>query len=146
MDTIVLKEITQENYREILKLRVADTQKQFVASNAVSLAQAHFHPEAWCRGIYAGERAVGFAMLEIDTDKPEYYLWRFMVDVHHQRKGYGKQAMELLIAHVKTLPKATEFLLSYVPAEGSPRKFYHKLGFEDTGKVENGENIMRLTL
>ena len=54
--------------------------------------------------------------------------------------------MKLLIAHVKTLPKASEFLLSYIPAEGSPQKFYQKLGFEDTGEVHEGENIMRLSL
>lgn len=146
MKTVTLREITQKNYREILKLKVAEQQNQFVAPNSVSLAQAHFHPEAWYRGIYADDTAVGFAMLEIDTDKPEYYLWRFMVAEEHQGKGYGYQAMELLIQHVRTLPNATEFLLSYVPAEGSPREFYQKLGFEDTGEVEEGENIMRLNL
>ncbi|MCF7808997.1 MAG: GNAT family N-acetyltransferase [Candidatus Marinimicrobia bacterium] len=146
METVTLREITKTTYREILNLKVGENQKQFVAANAVSLAQANFHPEAWFRGVYAGDTAVGFAMLEIDTEKPEYYLWRFMIDEKHQSKGYGYQAMELLIRHVRTLPRATEFLLSYVPAQGSPREFYQKLGFEDTGEVEDGENIMRLEL
>ncbi|MCF7904370.1 MAG: GNAT family N-acetyltransferase, partial [Candidatus Marinimicrobia bacterium] len=134
METVTLREITKTTYREILNLKVGENQKQFVAANAVSLAQANFHPEAWFRGVYAGDTAVGFAMLEIDTEKPEYYLWRFMIDEKHQSKGYGYQAMELLIRHVRTLPRATEFLLSYVPAQGSPREFYQKLGFEDTGE------------
>lgn len=146
MGKVELREITQTSYREILKLKVADDQKRFVATNAISLAQAHFHPEAWYRGIYADNTPVGFAMLEIDTDKPEYYLWRFMIAEEHQGQGYGYQAMELLIQHVRTLPNATEFFLSYVPAAGSPREFYQKLGFRDTGEVEDGENIMRLKL
>lgn len=146
MPQVILNELNQHNYREILKLNVRKDQKQFVATNAISLAQAHFHPEAWYRGIYADDTPVGFAMLEINTLKPEYYLWRFMIDENHQGKGYGYAAMKLLIAHVKTLPKASEFLLSYIPAEGSPQKFYQKLGFEDTGEVHEGENIMRLSL
>lgn len=146
MITVTLREITRENYREILKLKVSGDQNQFVATNAISLAQANFHPEAWYRGIYADDTPVGFAMLEIDTEKPDYYLWRFMIDKDHQGKGYGYQAMKLLIEHVKTLPNASEFFLSYVPADGSPQKFYEKLGFEDTGEVEEGENVMRLSL
>lgn len=146
MQTVTLREITKKTYREILKLKVSENQNQFVASNAISLAQAHFHPEAWYRGIYAGDTPVGFAMLEVNTKKPEYYLWRFMIDEKHQGKGYGYKAMQLLTEHVRTLPDAKEFFLSYVPAEGSPRDFYQKLGFEDTGEVEDGENIMKLEL
>lgn len=146
MNEVSLKEITRENYLDILKLKVGGKQTKFVATNAVSIAQAHFHPEAWYRGIYAEQTAVGFAMLEVNTKKPEYYLWRFMIDEKHQGKGYGYKAMELLTEHVRTLPNATEFILSYVPAEGSPREFYQKLGFEDTGEVEDGENIMKLEL
>ena len=43
-----------------------------MANNAVSLAQAHFTPEAWYRAIYAGETPVGFMMLDDDPAKPEY--------------------------------------------------------------------------
>jgi hypothetical protein len=35
-----------------------------VASNAVSLAQAYVSPHAWPRGVFAGDDAVGFLMLE----------------------------------------------------------------------------------
>lgn len=143
---ITLKELDKTNYREILKLSVNEKQKRFVATNTISIAQAYFNKNAWFRGIYADEEAVGFAMLEIDTKKPEYYLWRFMIDERFQTKGYGYQAMVLLIKHVKELPQAKEFLLSYVPDEGNPKEFYQKLGFEETGEIEDGENIMSLTL
>jgi len=145
-ETVELRELSKSNYRNILKLKVADNQTGFVAPNSVSLAQAHFHEEAWYRGIYVGDEAIGFAMLEINTVKPEYYLWRCMIDERFQKKGYGYRAIELLIEHVKTLPNATEFLLSYVPSEGNPKEFYQKLGFEETGEVEEGELIMRLKL
>lgn len=41
-----------------------DGQDRFVASNAVSLAQAYVSPYAWPRGVFAGDDAVGFLMLE----------------------------------------------------------------------------------
>jgi len=129
----------------MFNLKVADNQTQFVASNTTSLAQALFHPEAWYRGIYLGEQPIGFVMLDIDTQKPEYYLWRYMIDERYQRQGYGQLALELVIEHVKTLPDSTEFWLSYVPGEGNPRSFYEKFGFVDTGEIEDDEVVMKLS-
>jgi diamine N-acetyltransferase len=141
---IELRELDKSNYRDILNLKVADNQTGFVASNAISLAQALFHSQAWYRGIYRGDTAVGFVMLDLDMEKPDYYLWRYMIDEKFQGHGYGYKALELVIEHVKSLPNSTEFLLSYVPKEGNPKGFYEKLGFLDTGEIEEGEVIMKL--
>ena len=144
--TVSLREITQETVNSILNLRVTKEQEQFVASNAVSIAQAHFSEDAWFRAIYADETPVGFLMLSDQPDKGEYYLWRFMVDAEHQGKGYGRRALELLIEHVKTRPNAKELFLSHVPGPGSPEGFYHELGFEHTGEQAGEELVMKLTL
>lgn len=143
---ISLREVTQENLSDVLKLSVAEAQNQFVAPNPVSLAEAHFEPRAWYRAIYADETPVGFVMLYEDQQKPTYYLWRYMIDARYQGHGYGRQALELVIERMRNLPNAQEMLLSYVPAEGSPQPFYEKLGFVDTGEVDDGENVMRLAL
>lgn len=144
---VSLQEVTRENLITVLKLAVSETQNKFVAPNAVSLAQAHYYPEkAWFRAIYADETAVGFLMLSDEPRKPEYFLWRLMIATEYQGLGYGKQAMQLLINHVKTRPQATELFTSYVPEEGGPEAFYHKLGFVDTGKMEDEEKVARLAL
>ena len=76
-DSIVsLRPVTKDTLRDILRLKVTEAQEHFVANNAVSLAQAHFTPEAWYRAIYADETPVGFMMLYDDPAKPEYFLWR----------------------------------------------------------------------
>ncbi len=85
-------------------------------------------------------------MLYDDPDAPEYYLWRFMIDARYQHFGFGRRALEQLIAHVRARPNATELKLSYVPAEGGPEPFYAGLGFVNTGEVDDGENVMKLTL
>jgi len=144
--TIILKEITAKTCWPIFNLEVKEGQMSFVAPNANSIAEAYFSEEAWFRGIYDGEKPVGFVMLHVDKKKPEYFLWRLMIDKGHQGNGYGYQAMEQVIEHVKELPGATEFKTSYVPGEGCPAPFYHKLGFEETGEVMEGENVLCLDL
>ena len=143
---VSLREITEGTVRTICDLKVDDSQQKFVAPNAVSIAQAYFSDKAWFRAIYADESPVGFIMLEKDTEKPEYFLWRMMVDDKYQRMGFGYKAMILLIDYVKTLPDATELFTSCVPGDGSPEGFYRKLGFERTGEMDGIEVVMRLPL
>ena len=143
---IILKEITAKTCWPIFNLEVAENQSSFVAPNAHSIAEAYFSKEAWFRGIYLGDQPVGFVMLYADTEKPEYFLWRLMIDKDHQGNGYGYQAMGRVIEYTKTLPNAVELLTSYVPGEGNPAPFYYKLGFEETGEVIDGENVLRLDL
>lgn len=145
-ETVELREVTRENLGEVLHLEVDGPQRHLVASNAVSIAQAHFHPEAWFRAVYSCGRPVGFVMLEEWPEKGEYGLWRFMIAAEHQRRGFGRAAMRAVVQHVRTRPGARELLLSHVPGEGSPGPFYEALGFEYTGAEDDGELIMRLRL
>jgi diamine N-acetyltransferase len=142
---VSLREITGDTVRDICRLQVGPGQDRFVAPNAVSIAQAHFEPRAWLRAIYAGEDPVGFIMLYEDPDKPEYFLWRLMIADGRQRKGYGRRALELLVERVRGLPGATGLGTSYVPAEGGPEGFYKGFGFVDTGEVDDGEVVCRLS-
>jgi diamine N-acetyltransferase len=144
--TVTLREVTAGTVRAICDLAPAPSQRHFVAPNAVSIAQAYFEPRAWFRAIYAGEEPVGFVMLDLDTEKPEYFVWRFMIAERHQGRGHGAAAIRLVIEHVRTQPNARELRLSYVPGDGSPEGFYRKLGFEPTGQVDDGEIVMRLAL
>ncbi len=143
---ITLREITEETVRSILQLEVLEAQKKFVAPNAVSIAQAHFSKNAWFRAIYANDTPVGFVMLYVDEEKPEYDIWRFMVDKNHQGQGYGRQAMLQVIEHVRGLPGAKELHLSYVPGEGNPAPFYKTVGFDETGEWADDEKVMKLIL
>lgn len=142
---VSLQEITQETLRPFLNMKVAEAQSKMVASNAVSIAQAHFEKYAWFRGIYADETPVGFIMLYDNDDKPEYFLWRLMIGVEYQGSGYGRQAIAHLVEYVKTRPNATELLVSHVKDwPGNPGPFYEKLGFVYTGEEDHGELVMRL--
>jgi diamine N-acetyltransferase len=145
-DHVGIREITKDNLGAILKLEVAPEQDKFVASNAVSLAQAHFNQDhAWYRAIYAGDRAVGFAMFSLEEGETQAYLWRFMVAEAEQGKGYGRRGLELLLEAVREKGYRGA-LLSFVDEPGSPEPFYARLGFARNGKVTEGETEMELSL
>ena len=145
---VTLREITAETVRSICMLSdtLSEDQHHMVADNAMSIAQAHFSDKAWFRAIYADEQPVGFIMLYDDPEEKQYYLWRLMIAGPYQGKGYGRQAIQLLIEYVRTRPGAEALLASYVPMEGGPKGFYHKLGFESTGEMEGDEVVIRLAL
>ncbi|MCE2723234.1 MAG: GNAT family N-acetyltransferase [Burkholderiales bacterium] len=155
---VTLREITAETARSIMFLDVAPHQDGLVAPNAVSMAQAHFAPQAWMRAIYADEAPVGFLMLEDSTlvasnttpdlhnDERYIYLWRFMVDARYQQLGYGAQAISAAIAYARTRPGVKYMLLSFVPAEQNPEPIYARFGFVRTGEIDDGEVVMALAL
>jgi diamine N-acetyltransferase len=155
---VSLREISRETARAIMQLDVLPHQRGLVAPNAVSIAQAHFAPEAWIRAIYADEAPVGFVMLEdwtlvpnettphLYNGQPYVYLWRFMVDARYQQLGFGAQALTAIIAHARTRPGAKTLLLSFVPAEQNPEAFYARFGFERNGEMDGDEVVMALTL
>ena len=141
-----LREVTGETVREICALQVAPRQRRFVAPNAVSIAEAMFEPKAWFRAIVADDVPVGFAMLSLDVEATEYYLWRLMIADGFQGRGYGRSAIRLLADEVRARPGATQLLTSWVDEPGGPEPFYRGLGFEPTGEVDDGEVVGRLAL
>jgi diamine N-acetyltransferase len=143
---VSLREITADTVREICNLAVREDQVKFVAPNAVSIAQAYFSKTVWIRAIYADDTPVGFAMLHDEPEKPEYYLWRFMIDARWQHLGFGHQALGLVVEYVKGRPGASELLTSVHQADGGPQPFYEKFGFALTGEEEDGEAMLRLPL
>lgn len=151
-----LVEITAETLFPVIRLAVAPDQRGFVAENAVSIAQAHFEPAAWFRALAAGGEPVGFAMLhdpslpgaapDPEGDPATVTLWRLMIDQRFQRRGFGRRAIELLTAHVRTRPGIARFATTWVPGPGSPGPFYRGLGFVETGRIVDGETEAVLAL
>ena len=150
---ISLREVNVTTVRAVTNLRVRPEQEGYVASNAVSIAQAYFAPDAWFRSIYSEEELIGFAMLRdatilpVEAAKPEISLWRFMIAHEHQRLGYGRDALKLLVAHVRTKPGVTSLETSYVQGPHGPKDFYLSFGFVHNGEIKaNGEVCLRLDL
>ncbi len=149
---ISLREITDENREAVSALRVRSDQEQFVGGVADSIAEAAATPEAkpWYRAVYDGDEPVGFVMLSWDvTPAPgiigPWFLWRLLIDEHHQRRGYGRATLIEIVSVIRAAG-ATELLTSYHPGTGEPWPFYEKFGFVPTGDIEDGEIVLKLAL
>ena len=98
---VSLCEITKQNFWDCIDLEVSEGQREYVTSNAVSLAQSGYQPECIPLGIFSDGEMAGFAMYCIDADDGEYWIYRMMIDSRFQGRGYGKKALELLEAGKK---------------------------------------------
>ena len=145
---VSLREITVDTVNRVIHLydTLSEAQRKLVASNAESIAQAHYLRKAWMRAIFANEVPVGFLMLHDDPSRGEYFLWRLMIAAPHQHKGFGRQAIALLTDYVRTRPNACYLCASYVSLDSGLDIFYEKLGFEPTGDAGHGEKAIRLSL
>ncbi|WP_027626146.1 GNAT family N-acetyltransferase [Clostridium lundense] len=155
---IELQKITEDNFNDCIKLEPKEEQRSYVASNLLSLAEAYVAlsnnegiPMPYA--IYNNDVMVGFIMLVYieaaeDTDENTYWVCRLMIDKEYQGKGYGKDAMTKVIELVRTFPygKALALSLSYEPENIVAKTLYASLGFVETGDIEDGELVAKLTL
>ena len=138
---VTLREIDRNNYIEVIKLSVTDEQKEFIASNVFSLAQAKVQPECIPLAVYNENDLVGFVMFCMDVDDEEYWIYRVMIDINHQKKGYGTAAIINVVDRVKADKKHSKIYLSFDPENKIAKKLYEKLGFIPDGRIIHDEVV-----
>lgn len=161
-----LVKIDAKTIWDVVELELEEYQKEFVAPNDISIAQAYTTIGTGCTafpfGIYDDETPVGFMMIghnlaplyEIAGEKaPEisknnYCLWRFMIDKKYQKRGYGTEAVKLALDFVRTWPcgKAEYCELSYEHTNQVAKKLYHAFGFVENGEMDDDEVVAILKL
>lgn len=153
---IRFEEITNKNIWKVCTLEPFDDQKDFVAENIQSLAEAYATRNegnnALPLAVYNDDVLIGFVMIgkgtvgneeESDLIKENYSLWRLMIDKKYQKQGLGKQTMDAVIALIRTFPfgEAKKVWLSYEPENTRARDIYHKYGFAETSEKCGNETI-----
>lgn len=146
---VELRDVTRENRKAVRALELDPAQEDLVASNAESLAEARYDPDARPRAIYADGKLVGFIMYdpgEDDDDEREATIYRFMIDRHYQGAGYGRAALVAAIDEIKTIAGVTTISIGYMPENPVTKAFYASLGFVEVGLDEDGEMMAELKL
>ena len=157
-----LEKVNGKNVWELLKLTVSKSQRNYVATNEISIIEAYTaisgNGYAFPFGIYNGDTPVGFLMIGFDVDddwvdapdiaKGNYNLWRLMIDKDYQNRGFGRKAVQLALDYIKTFPcgEAEYCWLSYEPENKAARQLYRSFGFEETGDMDGEEVIAVLKL
>ena len=142
---IHLVDIDPSNWR--LDLKVAESQKNYVASSAVMLARAYAYREQQSRAfvIYDDETPIGMGMYHDCPELNAYDLSQLFIDERCQGKGYGKVATKLVLDIMKQDGKYSKVVLCYVEGNDAARKLYENFGFVEIDRDED-EIIMELIL
>lgn len=155
---IYFSEVTNKNILDVINLTVDESQKEYVAENAVSLAEAYATRNegniALPYAVYDDELLVGFVMIGYGTVgddeeppifKDNYILWRLMIDKQFQGKGYAKHILDKVCDLVKKEPcgKYHCLLVSYEKENIRGRNVYLKYGFHETNII-CGEEIVAI--
>ncbi|MCL2204055.1 MAG: GNAT family N-acetyltransferase [Defluviitaleaceae bacterium] len=160
--------ILDDNMKECIALEVLPEQEDYVASNAYSLAAAYTTNRAFEKkgtgdvavpyAVYEKGTMVGFAMYgyfppgtDADaycTKEPHYYFWRLLVDKNHQGRGIGRETVRQIMEEIKARPcgEASYCYVSYEPKNIASKTTFASYGFEEDGRVIDGEVVARFKI
>lgn len=136
---IKLGEITQDNWLEAVRLRLAEGQLAFVADPMGVLARAYVYRN--CRAqvwtVEEDGRVVGLAMVrEFDDEPLGYELQQFLIDGREQGRGVGTQALKLVLARLRQEGRWPTVEVCVKKADAPALHVYEKAGFVDSGYVD----------
>lgn len=153
---IQFKEITNANIWKVCALEPFEAQKDFVAENIQSLAEAYATRNegnnALPLAVYNDADLIGFVMIgkgtvgnenESELIRENYSLWRLMIDKRYQGRGLGRQTLDAAIDLIRTFPfgEAKKVWLSYEPENARARDMYRKYGFVENGDMCGNEIV-----
>ncbi len=149
MDNITLRKIDESNFLDCFGLKLAAGQEKYVSNPIRSLAQAYvYYSQCAPFGIYAADKMVGYVMVIYDYDEEAYNIWHMMIDSAFQGNGYGKGALRKILEYIASAPfgSSKTVLLTCNPENEAVYKLYQKIGFTETGRSDDDEVELGMTL
>ena len=131
--------VTEDNWMDVASLSVKEEQKGYVAPAIGILARGYVYRDCNVK-IYVFENdgtIVGTALVREFTDEPlGYDLQQFKIDEHYQGKGYGSQALEMILDELRKEGHYDHVELCVKKADTEAIRLYEKHGFVDSGYVD----------
>lgn len=149
VENITLKRIDEGNFLDAFDLKLGQGQERFVSNPIRSLAQAYvYYNQCTPFGIYHKDTMVGYVMVIYDYDLEEYDIWHMMIDSKYQHNGYGQKALEKCLEYIKMKPfgNSDKVVLTCNKENKTAMHLYRKLGFTETGNVDEDEMELALLL
>ena len=136
---IRLTEVTEDNWLEAAGLSVKDSRKNYVAPVTGILARGYVYRDCNAR-IYVIEKdgtIVGVSLVREFTDEPlGYDLQQFMIDQRYQGKGYGSEALGLILNELRKEGHYDHVEVCVKKDDSAAIRLYEKSGFVDSGYID----------
>ncbi|MBZ4317981.1 GNAT family N-acetyltransferase [Streptomyces huiliensis] len=134
--------VTADTYEAVMALDVLPGQRDYVAPNVRSLADAWACPAAEPLALREGAELVGFALLKPAADVPgTVSLCRYMIDHRFQGRRLGHAGLTAVLDRARAAGY-TRVRLSVVPGNHVAFRLYRTAGFGETGELEDGEIVL----
>ena len=136
---IKLTDVTEDNWLEAASLSVKEEQRGFLAPAVGIIARGYVYRDCGGR-VFAIENdgvIVGLALVREFTDEPVGYdLQQFMIDAHYQGRGYGSEALRLILDELKGEGRYDHVEVCVKRDDLPAIRLYEKHGFTDSGYVD----------
>lgn len=131
-----LTKVTEDNWMDVASLSVKDGQESFVAPAVGIIARGYVYRDCNAR-VFAIENdgtIVGAALVREFKDEPlGYDLQQFMIDQHYQGRGYGSQALQLILDELRKEGRYDHVEVCVKKDDEEAIRLYEKHGFVDSG-------------
>lgn len=132
------------NYEEKIDIKVQNHQTFFIESIDECLNEAKYYDGWNAYKIIIDGEIVAFAMYgQFPEENNRVYLDRFFIDENHQRKGYFRKIMPVLLEKIIKEYSLSEMYLSVFRDNKVAYDLFKEQGFYENDEVDlNGEIIM----
>lgn len=114
--------------------------------NAVSIAEANYHPELYPNAIYSNNVLIGFFMYQRTENQADTaIIRRFMIDSRFQRKGLEEKALEHILRGLK-IQGVKKVILTIDDADESAQDLCLAVGSHFIGEIDKGGRYCKLEL
>ena len=120
--------------------------EEFVASNALSIVQSVYENGWIIKAIEHEDKLIGFTMFGWNEEEAFYELCRIMIEREFQNKGYGTQAIRIVLDEMKARFGCKEVYLSTDPKNERGKHVYEKVGFRSEHKMLDDEELFKIVL
>jgi diamine N-acetyltransferase len=150
---VSLRPVVRNDLDHLFSLSVRPDQTDFVAPNAVTLAEISYLSGGYVFAIWESQVIVGLlAMIDFrehdelfkDDDPQAAFMLRLMVGAEFQGRGIGRLATELAINWARTRNNSC-FQTSFAPGNEVAKQLYLSVGLRETGRIVEDEVEMELS-
>ncbi len=138
-----LVHVGSENWNDVAVLEVSEERMEFTASGSYYLCLCHYDGMWTPMAALKDGEVAGFIMWAEEEEKGACWLGGLMVDTEFEGSGLGDAILSDMIEALE-LKGYSEFFMSCTPGDDILAAILERIGFADTGKVEDGENILCL--
>ena len=131
--------VSEENRAAAAALEVRDDQRSYLDSAAGILARGEIYRALRARVLVFEDDGgpVGIALVKDFESEPfGYDLQQFMIDRRHQGKGYGSEALEMILGDLRREGRYDRVEVCVKKKNAPAVRFFEKHGFIDSGYID----------